>query len=321
MANFWLKLQRPFVVLAPMEEVTDFVFREMFLTLPRPDVFFTEFTSVDGIVFDKHERTRQKLKFSEGQRPIVAQIWGNNPENFFKASKTVSQMWFDGVDINMGCPERQVIKRGCGAGLIENKTLAIEIIQAVCEGSGNLPVSVKTRIGIGKVVTEEWIGFLLSQKLAALIVHGRTAKQMSAVPADWREIQKAVELKNTLSQETVVVGNGDINNYPEALNAHKKYGVDGVMIGRGIFSNPWAFEKTAVGAVHLKDEYLKVLVTHLQLFERTWGKTKNFHIMKKFFKMYVRNFDGANKVRQELMECNSVSEAEELLKQNLRIFD
>jgi nifR3 family TIM-barrel protein len=317
MVNFWLKLPKPFLVLAPMEEVTDFVFREVFLTLPHPDVFFTEFTSADGLVYDKHERTMQKLKYSEEQRPIVAQIWGNNPENFFKAAQIVQKLGFDGVDINMGCPERLVVKRGCGAGLIGNPTLAAEIIRAVKEGADNLPVSVKTRIGINNVVTESWTGFLLQQKLAALTVHARTAKQMSAVPADWTQTQLAVQLKNEIAPETIIIGNGDINNYAEAVVACQKFGTDGAMIARGVFSNPWAFERTMTLQNHTKVEYLSVLSKHLALFEMTWGRGKNYHIMKKFFKMYIREFDGASEMRQALMETNNRDEAEKVIAMHL----
>lgn len=317
MENFWGQLNTPILVLAPMEEVTDYVFREVFLTLPRPDVFFTEFTSSDGLVYDKHERTISKLKFSKGQRPIVAQIWGNNPENFFKAAGIVSRLGFDGVDINMGCPERQVVKRGCGAGLIENKTLVGEIISAVREGARGLPVSVKTRIGIGKVVTEEWVNFLLSQKLSALTVHGRTARQMSEGLANWEEIGKAVRIRDEISPETVIIGNGDINNYPEAVIACKKYGTDGAMIARGVFSNPWAFEKGKTVIKHERNEYLEILTYHLELFEKTWGKGKNYQIMKKFFKMYVREFEGANEMRQELMETKTAVEAQAIIAKSL----
>lgn len=296
-----------------MEEVTDFVFREVFLTLPRPHVFFTEFTSADGLIYDKHERTIQKLKYSNEQRPIVAQIWGNNPENFLKAASIVQKLGFNGIDINMGCPERLVVKRGCGAGLIDNPPLAKEIIDAVKKGAPKLPVSVKTRIGINTVVTERWIGFLLEQNLAALTVHARTAKQMSLVPADWDQVHLAVELKNKLAPKTVVIGNGDITNHSEAVVASQKYGTDGVMIARGVFSNPWAFEKTTVPQKHTKQEYLGILIKHLKLFDRTWGEGKNYHIMKKFFKMYIREFDGASELRQELMETKNASEAEKIL--------
>lgn len=313
MNNFWKELAKPFVVLAPMEEVTDFVFREMFLVLPRPDVFFTEFTSADGLVYDKHDRTIAKLKFSEEQRPVVAQIWGNNPENFFKGAQIVAKLGFSGVDINMGCPERMVVKRGCGAGLIGNHTLTKEIIAAVREGAGDLPISVKTRIGINAVVTESWIGFLLEQNLAALTIHSRTAKQMSAVPADWEETRKAVEIRNRHFPDTIIIGNGDISNYSEAVKACRVYGTDGAMIARGVFSNPWAFEKTAIPMKHSKEEYLGFLVKHLKLFENTWGRGKNYHIMKKFFKMYVREFEGSNEFRQSLMETKNSEEALKLI--------
>lgn len=314
MVNFWKKLPKPFLVLAPMEDVTDFVFREIVATtLPRPEVFFTEFTSAEGLTSKGYERVVGKLKFSENQRPIVAQIWGLSPEALNKAAKIVQDLGFDGVDINMGCPERSVVKRGAGSGMIRNPSLAKEIIAAVSEGAKNLPVSIKTRIGIGTVVTEEWISFLLCQKPDALTVHGRTARQMSLGNADWEQVGKAVKLRNELSPETIIIGNGDIKNFAQAREMYKKYEVDGVMIARGIFHDPWVFEKNINLTIHTKEEYLDHLLKHVKLYEQTWGKTKNFAAMKKFFKMYVKNFDGANELRMELMETKNVTEVEKLL--------
>lgn len=313
MVNFWNNLSKPFLVLAPMEDVTDFVFREIVSSLPRPDVFFTEFTSAEGLTSKGQDRVIRKLKYSENQRPIVAQIWGLSPEALNKAAKLVQELGFDGIDINMGCPERSVVKRGAGAGLIKNHTLVAEQISAVREGANKIPVSVKTRIGIGQIVTEQWIGFLLTQKLDALTVHGRTARQMSLGNANWEEIGLAVKIRDKVAPETIIIGNGDVKNFAQAFELHEKFGVDGAMIARGIFSDPWVFDRSGKNMAHTKSEYLETLLKHVQLYESTWGKTKNFAAMKKFFKMYVKNFDGANELRLQLMETKKASEIEKIL--------
>jgi nifR3 family TIM-barrel protein len=316
MANFWQDLPKPFLVLAPMEDVTDYVFREIVAKLPRPDVFFTEFTNADGLLSKGRQKLIRKFQYSESQRPIVAQIWGKNPENLFKAAELISDLKFDGVDINMGCPVKTVVKKGAGAGLIGNLSLTKEIIDAVKRGAQGIPVSVKTRLGIETIITEDWIGFLLEQKLDALTVHGRTAAQMSSVPANWEEIGKAVAIKNAKSPETILIGNGDIMSFAQAKDVQQKYGVDGVMIGRGIFANPWVFEKSK-DITHTKAEYIALLLKHVELHTKTWGNTKNFELMKKFYKMYIRDFDGAGALRQKLMECKTGQETIEIIKSDM----
>lgn len=301
-----------------MEDVTDFVFREIVAELPRPDVMSTEFTSAEGLTSKGKDRVIRKLRYSENQRPIVAQIWGLSPEALNKAAGIVQDLGFDGVDINMGCPERSVVKRGAGAGLIKNHTLVSEQIAAVREGAKNLPVSVKTRIGIGQVVTDEWIAFLLEHKLDALTIHGRTARQMSLGEANWEEMGKAVKIRNNVAPDTIIVGNGDIKNYAQALEMHKKYGVDGVMIARGMLNDPWVFDRSQKSAEHTKKEKLRTLLNHAKLYESTWGRTKNFAAMKKFFKMYVKNFDGASELRMRLTETKTLSEVEKILGTVLR---
>lgn len=310
MSNFWQKLDKPFLVLAPMEDVTDYVFREIVTFLPKPAVFFTEFVSSDALCSKGREATISKLKYSERQRPIVAQIWGSDPDKMEKAASIVKELGFDGVDINMGCPVDAVMKKGAGAAHIKNPALTKEIIKAVKRGADGLPVSIKTRIGIDKIVTVEWIGFLLKQNLAALTVHGRTAEQMSKGEANWDEIGKAVKLRDEISPSTLLIGNGSIKSKNEALLMSEKHKVAGVMIASGIFSNPWIFEAENE---HSREEYIEVLQKHLQLFEDTWGKTKNFEIMKKFFKMYIKGFDGANQLRQRLMETKSRKEALQII--------
>lgn len=309
--NFWQKLPKPFTVLAPMDDVTDVVFREVVAGGARPDVFFTEFTNADGLTSEGFDRVSQKLKYTENQRPIVAQIWGNNPETMFGAAKIVKELGFDGVDINMGCPVREVVKRNAGAGLIGNFDLSKKIIDAVKKGAKGIPVSIKTRLGKNTNIAVEWATFLLKEKIDALTIHGRTAKQMSKGEADWEEIGAIVQIKKEISPDILLIGNGDIENYDQALKMHKKYGVDGIMVGRGIFTNPWVFQKENVN--HTSGEAIDMLKEHLSLFDKTWGDKKNFAIMKKFFKMYIKGFDGANKLRQLLMDCQSLTETRNLL--------
>lgn len=313
MANFWEKLPKPFLALAPMEDVTDVVFRKIVAGCAKPDVFVTEFTSADGLCSKGREKIIHRFNYTESQRPIVAQIWGKNPENLYQAAKIVKSLKFDGIDINMGCPDKTVMKQGCGAGLIGNYGLAEEIIDCVKSAAKGLPVSVKTRLGKDSFVTKPWIEFLAKQNLAAITIHGRTAAQLSTAPASWSKIGKAVAIKNKISPKTLLIGNGDIASYKQALAVHKKYGVDGIMIGRGVFANPWVFEKSLKPALHGKDDYIELLLKHLKLFEKTWGKTKNYQIMKKFFKMYIHNFDGANLLRQQLMVTTNSRQAQNIL--------
>lgn len=337
--NFWEKLEKPFLCLAPMEDVTDTVFRQMVAKVARPDVFFTEFTNVEGIVHGGPP-VLQRLCFSEEERPIVAQIWGKEPENFLKAAKLIVDLGFDGIDINMGCPQRDVIQKGCCIALVNNRSLASEIIKATKKGAGKLPVSVKTRIGLDKIITEDWCGFLLEQKLDALTAHGRTAKEMSAVPAHWDEIAKVVRLRDQMfggsnlqsrvldsrklgpaararfaSSAPLVIGNGDVKNFLDAKDKLQIANVDGVMIGRGILENIAAF--SAGRKVLSAQERVELLREHLRLWEKTWGTIKNFSVMKKYFKIYIRDFDGAGELRAKLMETDSIDMAEEILRKFL----
>lgn len=294
-----------------MDDVTDNVFRQVVMKAARPDVFFTEFVNSDGLVHGGHGIPLRKLSYSPNQHPIIAQIWGNEPGSMQAAAKIVAGLGFDGIDINMGCPIRDVVKKGAGAGLIGNFELAGEIIKGVKKEAGKLPVSVKTRLGKNENIATEWVTFLLEQDLAALTVHGRIAKQMSKGLADWEEIGKMVKIKNKVAPKTIIIGNGDIKSYEEVLLMQKKYGVDGVMIGRGIFANPWVFDSTVVP--HAKEDYIKLLTRHIEFFETTWGRTKNFAVIKKFLKMYVKDFKGANILRQKLMDAGSFEEMKNLI--------
>ncbi len=313
MTNFWKDLHKPFTVLAPMENVTDYIFREIVATyLPKPDVLFTEFTNVDALNSTGFEKTIHRFNFSNRQRPIVAQIWGLNPENYYKSAKLIEELGFDGIDINMGCPVRAVVKIGACSALINNQLLAKEIISATKKGSKKLPISIKTRIGFDEVVTEEWVIFLLEQKIDALTIHGRTAKQLSKTAADWNEIKKAVEIKDSISPNTTIIGNGDIKSYHQIINRSQESGVDGVMIGKGIFSNPWIFDKNEKQK-HTPEEYKTILVNHLNLYNKIHGEKHHYDVIKKFFKMYINNFNGASKLRSELMQTKNITGAIKLL--------
>jgi len=215
--NIWQQLKKPIFILAPMEDVTDTVFRQIVLSLGKPDLFFTEFTNCEALLSKGKRRVEHRLQFTSLEKPIIAQIWGTKPEQFKKVAETLVDMGFDGIDINMGCPERSVVRQGACSALIKDHALTREIIQAVKEGSGGkLPVSVKTRIGFNEIQTEEWIGFLLEQDLASLTIHGRTVKEMSAVPAHWDEIGKVTLLRDQLNSNTIIIGNGDVMSLKEA---------------------------------------------------------------------------------------------------------
>jgi tRNA-dihydrouridine synthase len=284
-----------------MEDVTDVVFREIIAITARPDVFFTEFTSIDALNSRGAERVKKKLHFTPMQRPIVAQIWGTKPENFKTSAALIQEMGFDGIDINMGCPDKNVVKCGSGAALINNTELVKEIVGAVREGAPNIPLSIKTRIATDHSLSDNWFNFLLEMQIDALTIHGRDAPSLSKVPTNWDEIGFAVKLKNEMKGETIIIGNGGIRKNEEISEKHKLYGVDGVMVGTGIFSNPWIFDGSRKIEEVSVNERTALLLKHTHLFEETWGKSKNFEILKKFFKIYIKEFKGADELRQELM--------------------
>lgn len=314
MNNFWTTLKKPILIQAPMEDVTDTVFRQIITKCGKPDVFFTEFTNVEGMCSRGRDKVGKRLIFTSIEHPIVAQIWGLDPKKYFETAKLIKTMGFDGIDINMGCPEKSVVKKGSCGGLINNPSLAKEIILATKEGAGGLPVSVKTRIGVKDIQTEKWAGFLLGLNLDALTIHARTVAEMSDFPAHWDEIGKVVKLRDSMKVKTLIIGNGDVKSLDDAINKHKKYKVDGVMIGRGIFNNLWLFNKNINPSEISYQEKLKLLIEHISLFEKTWGKTKNFSIMKKFYKIYISGMPDAHNVRMKLMELKTASETLKFLK-------
>ncbi len=315
MVNLWKNLARdhnPFLVLAPMDGVTDYVFREIIANAGKPDVLMTEFVNTEALCSKGYEKTIHRLRYSQKQRPIIAQLWGTEPKNFYTVAKLVRDLRFDGIDINMGCPVKDVMNMGCGAQLINTPERAAAMIAAVKDGAPDLPVSVKTRLGVKTIVTDVWIRFLLEQKLQAITIHGRTAKEMSKVPTHWDEIGKAVNLRDQLAPDTVIIGNGGVTTAKQARQISALHGVDGVMIGTGIFQNPWVFEKAP--RAHTMQESLELLLAHAKLYTDTYPGELRFAPMKKFFKIYVRNFFGASSLMKLLMETKSLSEVEALIK-------
>jgi tRNA-dihydrouridine synthase len=309
MKNFWNELNKPIFILAPMEDVTDTVLRQIIVRCGKPAVFFTEFTNVEGMFSKGARHVTHRLQYTEEERPLAAQIWGTHPENFFKAAKKLIDMRFDGIDLNMGCPAQGPVSRGVCSGLINDRPRAKEIIDATKEGAaGIIPVSVKTRLGF-RTIDFEWIQFVLEQKPAVLTVHLRTVSEMSKVPAHWDTLKTVVEMRNALSRETFIIGNGDIKSLSEARAKVAEAGADGAMIGRGIFENPYLFSDAMISD-KTPEEKMHLLLDHMQLWQDTWGDTKHFPVLRKFFKVYASGFPGAQELRMQLMETQNPEETE-----------
>lgn len=346
--NFWQKLtlqqaqgkKRPFFILAPMADVTDMAFRQIIVSCRKPDVLFTEFVSCDGLCSEKgRPKLMPHLAFKENERPIVAQIFGSNPKHFYEAAKLIaglclvvnfsdtqsvmpeatekSTTGFDGIDINMGCPAGKIVKHDSGAGLILNPELAKEIIRETKRGARStssgqaIPISVKTRIGYNKIITDEWVSHLIEARPAAIIIHGRTMKEMSKVPAHWDEIGKAAILCRKMG--IPIIGNGDVMTYAEGIKKAEQYGLDGIMVGRGVFSNPWFFDPSVDPSTKPPGERLALMQRHIKLFIELWGKDKNFDVLKKLFKMYISGWEGAKELRVELMKARSEEDIAKIL--------
>lgn len=312
--NIWQSLARPFLVMAPLEGVADTVYRQIIAGAAKPDIFVTEFTSADGFCSPGRDIVAENFAYTPIEQPIIAQVWGKNPETLYETAKAAADMGFAGIDINMGCPDRTVMKHGGGAAMIGTPVVAKAAIDALKTGvadSGHpdLPVSVKTRIGITKIETERWASFLLEQELGALTIHGRTAAELSKVPAHWDEIGKVVAIRDGMGMATPVIGNGDVKDAKEAQEKHNFFKVDGIMIGRGIFANLWAFDRSRTPHVGSVSEYLDVMERHIRLFDRTWGTRKNYAILKKFYKNYVNGFHSATEWRVRFMATNRADEA------------
>ncbi|HDC7537992.1 TPA: tRNA-dihydrouridine synthase [Staphylococcus aureus] len=310
--NFWSELPRPFFILAPMEDVTDIVFRHVVSEAARPDVFFTEFTNTESFCHPEGiHSVRGRLTFSEDEQPMVAHIWGDKPEQFRETSIQLAKMSFKGIDLNMGCPVANVAKKGKGSGLILRPDVAAEIIQAT--KAGGLPVSVKTRLGYYEIDEwKDWLKHVFEQDIANLSIHLRTRKEMSKVDAHWELIEAIKNLRDEIAPNTLLTINGDIPDRKTGLELAEKYGIDGVMIGRGIFHNPFAFEKEP--REHTSKELLDLLRLHLSLFNKyEKDEIRQFKSLRRFFKIYVRGIRGASELRHQLMNTQSIAEARALL--------
>lgn len=311
-SNFWQTLDKPIFILAPMEDVTDTVLRQVIARYGKPAVFFTEFTNVEGMFSPGARHILHRLQFTAREQPLVAQIWGSEPENFRLAARKLRDMGYCGVDLNMGCPSQGPVKRGVCSGLINDRPRARDIIAATKEGAaGLIPVSVKTRLGF-RSIDFEWIHFVLEQKPAVLTVHLRTVSEMSRVPAHWDLLHTVVELRDAVSRETLIIGNGDLKSLNEARQRVAAARADGAMIGRGIFENPFLFSDTTI-ADKTPAEKMHLLLDHMHLWQETWGSSKHFPTLRKFFKVYASGFPGAQDLRMQLMETQTPAETEAIV--------
>jgi len=331
-----------------MEDVTDTVFRRMVQVAGAPDLMVTEFTSTDGLCTAGRPRVIGRLRFTPGERPLLAQVWGNSPERYLRVAAEIREMGFDGLDINMGCPVRKIVSRGSCGALIQNPALAAELVAAAKEGAGELPVSVKTRIGVSAPRAEEWLGFLLAQGLAALTVHGRTVSQQSDGEADWGAVALAVRLRDEAGLPTRIVGNGDVRTAGAFHRRVRETGADGVMIGRGVFEDLFVFRSirraaaggsgagtgeakgestgeagatgAAAGEAGAADfsalspaDKVDWFRRHIDLHETTWGAAGRFDTLKKFAKTYLRAFEGAGRLVDAVMHTRTHAAAREVL--------
>ncbi|MBP6881143.1 MAG: tRNA-dihydrouridine synthase [Candidatus Pacebacteria bacterium] len=366
---FWQKLPKPFFTVAPMADVTDAAFRRMIAkysgveeggqaarqakpaALPaqrNPFVTWTEFVAADGLVRatpEGREKLMADLIYSDVERPIVAQLFTSNPEHMEYAAKLVRELGYNGIDINMGCPDKSIEKQGCGSAMIKTPALAKEIIRAAKRGAGDIPVSVKTRVGYYRDELEEWLPALLEEAPAAVTVHARTRQEMSKVPAEWERVKRAVEIRNKMKSEALIIGNGDVLSLEDGRRKASLSAADGIMVGRALFGNPWFFHPTKRlpvrltalpthgvdrDKIHVEDtsekgfeyitleERLRVMVEHTKLFEELLPH-KNFATMKKHYKAYVNSFPGAAELRAELMEQNSATEVERVVESFLEV--
>ena len=309
------------MVIAPMSGVTDEAFRLMFLKYGKPDVFWTEFVSAEGL-FSRGEKFCKKIiKFNPAEKPIVAQLFGSDPVYFEKAAKLAVELGFDGVDINMGCPDRAIEKKGAGAVLILSPELAVEIIRATKKGAGQMPVSVKTRIGYETNQIAEWIPVILKEKPAVLTVHFRTRNDTYASPAKWKLAKEIVKLRDKFSPETLVFGNGDVKTFEQAKKLAKENRLDGIMVGRAVVGDPWFFS----GRIPDVAERLNAVIEHAEIFSRLSGTPpeagdKRFESLKKHFHAYTKGFVGAKDLRDQLMKTKNTQEVKIIINNFLTNF-
>jgi tRNA-dihydrouridine synthase len=326
MTNYPFAKTKPFFVLAPMDDVTDTVFRRIVKEISSPDVFFTEFVNVDGLQSPGRSKLLKKLRFTNLDTPLIAQLWGKNPDNFYKTAKQIADgslskelgnapgVNFCGVDLNMGCPQKKEVGSGTCAALINDRPLAKLIIEATKNGlDGKLPLSVKTRTGFNEVDVS-WIEFILNQNINMLTIHGRTRKQKSSVDANWDHIGEARVIRDKISPSTLIVGNGDVLSRDQGIELSKKYKLDGIMIGRGIFHDPFVFAEHSNWLNFPAEKRINLYKKHVELFSETWQNGERpIHTLNKFCKVYINGFDGAKELREKLMNCSNSSQLIEVM--------
>jgi len=318
--GFWKTLKKPIIALAPMADVTDAAFRRMIARYSRPfgpDVFWTEFVSADGLVRADQagkQKLLKDLEYAESERPIVAQLFSGKPEMMREAAKMVLDLGFDGLDVNMGCPDRSIEKQGAGAALCRDPKRALEMLRAARQGvEDKIPISAKIRLGYNKDELDTLLPELLREEPATIIIHLRTRKEMSRVPAHWDRLRDAVAIRDELKSQTLIIGNGDMVDLTEARQKTIETGSDGVMLGQAIFGNPWLFnERLNFGKDVSLRQKLQVLVEHTNLFAELLPH-KSFSIMKKHYKAYVSGWDGAKELRAKLMETSNAMEVKKLV--------
>ena len=319
MESFWNTLPKPFFVLAPMADVTDPAYRSLIASAGKPDVTWTEFVSADGLyhmrdkkgIPDDENPLMRDLQFTSEERPIVAQLFSSNPESMAYAAQLCAELGYDGIDINMGCPDKSIEKQGAGAAMIKNPEKAKEVIRAA--RSAGIPVSVKTRIGYNQESIDEWLPNLLEENLPALTVHLRTRKEMSKVPAHWDLMPHIVALRDRIAPDTKIIGNGDVETIAEARQKAHDTGCDGVMIGRGIFGNPWVFAGRAKEDTP-RDDKLAALLSFARDFEKL-QPAKSFHLVRKHVKAFTAGFEGSAQLRAALMETQSADDMERVIEE------
>lgn len=314
-------MPKPFFILAPMDDVTETAFRRLVASCAAPDVFFTEFVNVDGLQSPGRPTLLKKLKFTNDERPLIVQLWGKNPDNFYKTARELADgtfarelgmpegINFASIDLNMGCPDKTVVKNGTCSALINNRELAQQIIMATKDGAnGMLPVSIKTRLGFSGIDLS-WPEFLLRQDISMLTIHGRTRKEMSKVPAHWDEIGRVRALRDSIAPDTKIVGNGDVETRQQGLELAKRYGLDGIMIGRGVFHDPFVFAVASPWQSYTKEQRLALFARHLQLFQSAWQYDERSIVqLYKFSKVYMNGFEGAKELREQFTGMQSLEE-------------
>jgi tRNA-dihydrouridine synthase len=350
--NFWQQLaadKKMILALSPMDGVTDYPFRQIVKKYGKPDLIFTEFANVEGIC-NGAKQILQHFDFDDSQRPLIAQVFGKNPEHFYQVAILLSQIGVDGIDINMGCPAKTVANNGSGAALIKTPDLALEIIRAVKRGVAdwgkgktiddcpdlkekvkselkrrmeffnlkeanheNLPsISVKTRVGYDADEIDNWFPYLLEEDLAAISLHGRSLKQAYSGQADWNLIAKAAAMVRDKNPEIIFLGNGDIDSYADALNKTKKYKTDGALIGRASFGDPFVFLKKQAAS----DEFniFEIALEHAQLFEDTYKDQERYSFlpMRKHLAWYTKGVKDAALIRSQLVKTNSAAEVKSI---------